>query len=63
MPVTDAPPTTDTTTATTDGELLCDVCPHVWAAHDPLGSRFCSATIASRSTRGCICVGDALRTG
>ncbi|MGI8814088.1 MAG: RGCVC family protein [Pseudonocardia sp.] len=39
----------------TDGGQPCAVCPHPWPAHDALGMRFCTATAASASTRGCIC--------
>jgi hypothetical protein len=38
--------------------LTCAVCPHEWDAHDPIGIRFCSATVAGRLRRGCVCVGD-----
>ncbi len=38
--------------------LTCAVCPHEWDAHDPIGIRFCSATIAGQLPRGCACVGD-----
>ncbi len=33
----------------------CAACPHAWNAHDALGVRFCTATVASAWTRGCIC--------
>lgn len=33
----------------------CTVCPHAWSGHDALGVRYCSATMASARTRGCIC--------
>ena len=36
----------------------CAVCPHEWAAHDPIGIRFCSATVAGQLHRGCVCVGN-----
>lgn len=38
--------------------LTCAACPHEWDAHDPIGIRFCSATIAGGLHRGCACVGD-----
>jgi hypothetical protein len=44
------------TAARTD--LTCAVCPHEWDAHDPIGIRFCSATVAGRLHRGCVCIGD-----
>ncbi|WP_330275402.1 RGCVC family protein [Lentzea sp. NBC_00516] len=39
----------------TDPDLSCDVCPHPWREHDPLGVRYCTATAASALPRGCIC--------
>jgi len=36
-------------------EPVCDVCPHLAAAHDRIGRRFCQATLGSAITRGCIC--------
>ncbi|MCA1821112.1 MAG: RGCVC family protein [Pseudonocardia sp.] len=39
-------------------DFTCAVCPHEWAAHDPIGIRFCSATVAGRLHRGCACVSD-----
>jgi hypothetical protein len=38
--------------------LTCAACPHAWEAHDPIGIRFCSATVTSGLNRGCVCVGD-----
>ena len=38
-----------------DGSQACAVCPHPWAEHDSRDVRFCTATAASSSTRGCIC--------
>ncbi|MGH3763683.1 MAG: RGCVC family protein [Pseudonocardiaceae bacterium] len=32
------------------------MCPHTWDAHDPLGIRYCAATVAGGLSRGCICV-------
>ncbi len=40
--------------------LTCAGCPHEWDAHDPIGIRFCSATVAGGLDRGCVCVGDTL---
>ena len=39
-------------------DLTCAVCPHEWDAHDPIGIRFCSATVAGGLHRGCVCVSD-----
>ena len=38
-----------------DGVQACAVCPHPWSEHDTRDVRFCTATAASSSTRGCIC--------
>ncbi|HZG92076.1 MAG TPA: RGCVC family protein [Pseudonocardia sp.] len=38
--------------------LVCSVCPHEWGAHDPIGTRYCSATINGGLRRGCVCVKD-----
>lgn len=37
--------------------LTCAVCPHAWDTHDPIGIRYCSATVAGGLHRGCVCVG------
>ncbi|MDX8141870.1 RGCVC family protein [Lentzea sp. BCCO 10_0061] len=49
--------TSEPLTTTTDplAVLTCDVCPHPWHEHDPLGVRYCNATAASALPRGCIC--------
>jgi hypothetical protein len=36
----------------------CAVCPHAWDTHDPIGIRYCSATVAGGLYRGCVCVGS-----
>lgn len=34
----------------------CSMCPHLWADHDALGVRFCTASrTAKAKDRGCIC--------
>ena len=33
----------------------CAVCPHQVTAHDRISLRFCHATQASATTRGCVC--------
>jgi hypothetical protein len=33
----------------------CAVCPHPLAEHDRISLRFCQASQASASTRGCVC--------
>ncbi len=39
--------------------LVCSACPHEWGMHDPIGTRFCAATVAGGLRRGCVCVKDA----
>jgi hypothetical protein len=36
-------------------QATCTACPHLWAAHDALGRRFCTATRVVGWSRGCIC--------
>jgi hypothetical protein len=36
-------------------EVECAVCPHPWAFHDRIAARYCTATIAGQSGRGCVC--------
>jgi hypothetical protein len=38
--------------------LGCAACPHEWGGHDPIGARYCSATVAAGLHRGCVCVED-----
>ena len=48
-------------TATSPGSptrLVCAVCAHDWGAHDPIGVRYCSATVAAGLKRACVCVED-----
>jgi len=33
----------------------CAACPHAWDFHDRIAARFCTATIAGKFTRGCVC--------
>ncbi len=48
-------PVVPTSAVTTAAGALCDACPHPLAAHDPIGLRFCHATVAQAITRGCSC--------
>ncbi|MDT7717176.1 MAG: hypothetical protein QOH09_3168, partial [Pseudonocardiales bacterium] len=52
-------PTTEVGPAATGEQthFACAVCPHAWDAHDPIGIRYCSATVAGELHRGCVCVG------
>jgi hypothetical protein len=38
-----------------EAQALCAVCPHPLAAHDAISLRFCHATRAVATTRGCVC--------
>jgi hypothetical protein len=41
----------------TDGGVAtgCAVCEHPWTAHDTIAARFCTATVAGKFERGCVC--------
>ncbi len=41
------------TAVTEDG--ACAVCPHALNDHDRISLRFCQATQAAATTRGCVC--------
>jgi hypothetical protein len=43
------------TSTSTDIDELCAACAHPWHEHDALGVRFCTASIMSSLSRGCIC--------
>ncbi|MDD7942673.1 RGCVC family protein [Actinomycetospora lutea] len=55
MTASDPNATEDRVAPRHSASATCAVCPHPWAAHDALGARFCSATVASALARGCIC--------
>ncbi|QYN38279.1 RGCVC family protein [Pseudonocardia sp. DSM 110487] len=61
IPSIDAPPTAPASSTAhapeADTDLRCAACPHDRDAHDPIGTRFCTATIAGGLSRGCVCVG------
>ena len=38
-----------------EGTDACAVCPHGLASHDRISLRFCQATQASATPRGCVC--------
>jgi hypothetical protein len=63
VPTIDAPPVATASPAPVRADLACAACPHDRNAHDPIGTRFCSATAARGLDRGCVCVGDALASG
>ncbi len=60
MSTIDAPPAAAESSAPVRADLACAACAHDRDAHDPIGTRFCSVTIARGLDRGCVCVGDAL---
>ncbi|NNH74935.1 hypothetical protein HLB23_34665 [Nocardia uniformis] len=39
-------------------ETSCAACPHDWEAHDRIGVRYCSATVAGGLDRECACPAD-----
>jgi hypothetical protein len=41
--------------ATPVAEGACPVCPHALADHDRISVRFCQASEAAATTRGCVC--------
>ncbi|WP_442916476.1 RGCVC family protein [Lentzea sp. DG1S-22] len=47
--------TSEPLTTYTEAGRMCDVCPHPWREHDPIGVRYCTATASSTQPRGCIC--------
>jgi hypothetical protein len=53
--MTPAPSPSRTPERTVDETSGCAVCPHPIAAHDAISLRFCHATQATASTRGCAC--------
>jgi hypothetical protein len=51
----DREPSSRESTRSDSGIAACEVCPHSWAGHDAISSRFCSATLKGALTRGCVC--------
>jgi hypothetical protein len=53
------PTSTDESTDTPrEAEDRCAACRHRWEAHDAIGVRFCAATLANGTERGCVCVAE-----
>ena len=50
-----APATSRPPDRVVDEAGACAVCPHALAAHDAISLRFCHATQAAATTRGCVC--------
>ncbi|MGH3780373.1 MAG: RGCVC family protein [Pseudonocardiaceae bacterium] len=46
MPTTEVKPAVTKPDTGEQTDLTCAVCPHAWDAHDPIGIRYCSATVA-----------------
>lgn len=38
-------------------DATCAACPHPRDSHDPIALRFCNATTAGTTNRGCVCTG------
>jgi hypothetical protein len=53
--MTPAPILTTTLDPAVDEAGACAVCPHALASHDRISLRFCHATQAAATTRGCVC--------
>jgi hypothetical protein len=53
--MTPAPTVSSTPERAVEEAGVCAVCPHALAAHDAISLRFCHATQASATTRGCVC--------
>jgi hypothetical protein len=53
--MTSAPPVPDTQDRSAVDQATCAVCPHPLTAHDAISLRFCQATQAQATTRGCAC--------
>lgn len=55
MPVYDVTP--DVSGHAANGEVAtgCAVCPHPWTAHDRISARYCTATVAAKVSRACVC--------
>jgi hypothetical protein len=58
MPTTELRPPAAEPGTDDQTHLTCAVCPHAWDAHDQIGIRYCSATVAGRLHRGCVCVAN-----
>jgi hypothetical protein len=59
MATIEVPQAADESATTVPAGPACAACPHDRDAHDPIGARFCSATISRGLSRGCVCVVDA----
>jgi len=55
MPVTDVTPYVSGDLAGGEVAAGCAACPHPMTFHDQIAARFCTATIAGKFSRGCVC--------
>jgi hypothetical protein len=55
MPVVDVTQNPSAPPADSDVAAGCAACPHPQASHDRISIRFCTATIAMKAPRGCVC--------
>ncbi|MGA9310877.1 MAG: RGCVC family protein [Pseudonocardiaceae bacterium] len=58
MPTTEVKPPVGEQGTGEQTDLICAACPHAWHVHDPIGIRYCSATVSGQLHRGCVCVGN-----
>lgn len=50
-----APSVSDAPRTAVPADGGCGVCPHALGDHDRISLRFCQATQAAATTRGCVC--------
>ena len=55
MPVTHVTPDVSGHAAYGEVAAGCAVCPHPWMFHDRIAARYCTATVAGKFDRGCVC--------
>jgi hypothetical protein len=55
MATTDVAPRVPANSTDLRADGRCPACAHPWDRHDVISARYCTATIASTLTRGCIC--------
>jgi hypothetical protein len=55
-PELSAPPEAGTkSTVDTEHVAICAMCPHPWNNHDQIAARYCTASVTSGQSRGCVC--------
>jgi hypothetical protein len=55
MPAIDVTPNVSGYAVGDEVTAQCAVCPHPWTFHDRIAARYCTATVAGKSSRGCVC--------